>query len=80
MRIGSGGGQVAAVTIADQPLSRSIRIRPLSHDDQSSVLTTGSGGAKVLAIARAVSALPEDCMRAQIVISSLPLHGKCAGP
>jgi competence protein ComEC len=50
-----------------------------AHCDEIGCVAFGLQG-RVLAIARAVSALPEDCMRARIVISSLPLHGKCAGP
>jgi competence protein ComEC len=50
-----------------------------THCDEIGCVAFGLQG-RVLAIARAVSALPEDCMRARIVISSLPLHGKCAGP
>lgn len=35
---------------------------------------------RLVAIPTAAAALPEDCSRAQVVISALPLHGNCPGP
>jgi len=41
----------------------------------------GSGGqGRIVAIPAAVSALPDDCIRARIVISTISLHGNCQGP
>ncbi len=41
----------------------------------------GSGGqGRIVAIPAAISALADDCNRARIVISTIPLHGNCRGP
>jgi competence protein ComEC len=50
-----------------------------AHCDEIGCVAFGMQG-MIVAIAGAVSALPEDCTRARIVISSLRLHGKCRGP
>ena len=47
--------------------------------DEIGCTASGKQG-RVVAIPASISALPEDCRRAQIVISSLPLHGNCRGP
>ena len=53
--------------------------RAAAYCDEIGCVASGMQG-RVIAVARAISALPEDCTRARIVISTLPLHGRCAGP
>lgn len=53
--------------------------RSEAHCDEIGCVAYGTNR-RILAIANSVSALPEDCARAQIVISALPLHGRCPGP
>jgi competence protein ComEC len=53
--------------------------RSAAHCDTLGCVALGMQG-RLVAIAGAVSALPEDCTRAQVLISNLPLHGKCRGP
>jgi competence protein ComEC len=47
--------------------------------DEIGCTASGKQGS-VVAIPTAVTALAEDCLRAQVVISALPLHGNCSGP
>jgi competence protein ComEC len=53
--------------------------RSSSHCDQQSCVAVGKQG-RVLALPVTVSALPDDCARASIVVSGMPLHGHCPGP
>ena len=53
--------------------------RAASHCDQSGCAGSGGHG-RIVAIPVAVSALPDDCARARVVISAIPLHGNCPGP
>ncbi len=53
--------------------------RSAAHCDEISCVALGMQG-RVVAIPAAVSALPDDCMRARIVISGLPLHDRGRGP
>lgn len=53
--------------------------RAASHCDESGCAGSGGQG-RVVAIPAATSALPDDCLRARIVISTIPLHGNCSGP
>jgi competence protein ComEC len=47
--------------------------------DQIGCAASGKQG-RVVAIPVSIAALPEDCLRADIIISVLPLHGGCRGP
>lgn len=53
--------------------------RTASRCDESGCAGLGGQG-RVVAIPATVSALPDDCIRARIVISTIPLHGNCPGP
>jgi competence protein ComEC len=53
--------------------------RTSAHCDDVGCVAYGKNS-RTLAIANSVSSLPDDCARAQIVISTLPLHGRCQGP
>lgn len=53
--------------------------RAASHCDESGCAGSGGQG-RIVAIPAMVSALSEDCSRARIVISTIPLHGNCRGP
>jgi competence protein ComEC len=53
--------------------------RSAAQCDEAGCVASGWQG-RVIAIPAVVSALADDCMRARIVISTLPLHGSCHGP
>lgn len=53
--------------------------RANAHCDPLGCAAAGKQG-RVVAIPTAVAALAEDCVRAQIVVSTLRLHGRCTGP
>lgn len=53
--------------------------RAAAHCDDSGCAGSGGQG-RIIAIPATVSALPDDCIRARIVISTIPLHGNCRGP
>ena len=53
--------------------------RAAAHCDESGCAGSGRQG-RVVAIPVSVSALADDCTRARVVISTIPLHGNCHGP
>lgn len=53
--------------------------RASSHCDETGCAGRGLQE-RIVAIPGTVSALPDDCGRARIVISKIPLHGNCRGP